>query len=107
MEDLKQQIALVALNEMMAGNHLSICTIDSVAEMLGVKPDKEARATLAPLHCINWSKLPPEVRDAVPGLIQKCLGVAPVFKFRTLEPVVIEVRTAQKKQSMIQRLGLS
>lgn len=107
MSDLKQQIALHALNEMMAGRHFSICTIDTVGEMLGIKPSGPARAMLAPLHCLDWGKMPPEVREAVPGLIQECLGVAPAFKFKTLEPLVIEVGPAPKKAGILQRLGMA
>jgi hypothetical protein len=105
--DLKQQIALTALNEMMSGNHFNICTIDRVGSMLGVNPKGDAYSMLSPLHCIDWAKMPPEVREAVPSLIQECLGVSPVFKFKTLEPLVIEVSPAPKKPGVLQRLGLA
>jgi hypothetical protein len=91
-DELKQQIAVTALNEMMRGNHFNICAIDRVADMLGVNARaSEAHRTLCPLHCIDWNKMPPQVREAVPGLIQECLGVAPVFQFKTITPEVIDV----------------
>ena len=106
MDDLKQQIALTALNSMMAGNYFTISTIDSVGKLLEVNPgDSPAYTMLRPLHCIDWNKMPPEVREAVPALIQECLGVAPVFKFKTLEPMVIEVNP-EKKPGVLKRLGL-
>lgn len=88
MSDLKQMAALTALNEMMAGNHFNVCTIDRIATMLGVHPKGEAYEVLHTLHCINWSKMPPELRQAVPGLIKECLGVAPIYEFKTARPEV-------------------
>ena len=107
MSDLKQQIALTSLNNMMDKGYFDICTVDSVAELLGVNAKGDAYSMLRPLHCVHWDKMPPEVREAVPGLIQECLGVAPVFKFKTLEALVIDVGPAPKKASVLQRLGLS
>ncbi len=72
--DVKALAALTALNEMFAGSHFSICTIDTVAKMLGVQPEQEAHDTLRALHCINWNKMPRQLRDQVPALIQQALG---------------------------------
>lgn len=86
-EQLKQLSAITALNEMMAGNHFNICVIDRIAEMLA-RPVRgsEAYTILGPLHCVNWAKMPPELRDAIPSLIEQCLGIAPAFQFKTVEP---------------------
>lgn len=105
--DLKDKIAMAALNNMLAGSHFSICTIDTIGEMLGVSVKGEAYAMLRSLHCMDWGKMPAEIKEAVPGLIQECLGVAPVFQFRTMTPVVIEVGAAPKKDGVLKRLGLA
>lgn len=89
--DLKQQVALTALNSMMAGTYFDICTIDNIAKMLEIHAKGEAYNTLRPLHCIHWSAMPQEVREAVPSLIQECLGVAPAFRFQTMERHVIDI----------------
>jgi hypothetical protein len=92
MSDLTQQIALTALNDMMSKGHFNICTIDRVAELLGVQlRGSAAYKALGPLHCIDWARMPQEVRDAVPGLIQECLGIAPVFQFKTAQQRVIDI----------------
>jgi hypothetical protein len=110
-DELKQQIALTALNEMMRGNHFNICAIDRVADMLGVNARaSDAHRTLCPLHCVDWDKMPQQVREAVPGLIQECLGVAPVFQFKTITPEVIDVTPtmksgAVKKSGFLRLLG--
>jgi hypothetical protein len=98
MSDLKQLSALTALNEMMAKGYFDICTIDSVADLLGLRvKDTEPYRILRPLHCVNWQKMPAELREAIPGLIQECLGVQPAFQFKTLQQPVIELRTVDEE----------
>lgn len=87
MNDIKALAALTALNEMFAGSHFSICTIDTVAKLLGVHPQRDAYDTLHALHCVHWSKMPRELRDRMPELIQQALadGTAP-FQFELKQP---------------------
>ncbi|HDS1834342.1 TPA: hypothetical protein QEM98_000427 [Stenotrophomonas maltophilia] len=87
MDDLKALAALTALNEMFAGSHLSICTIDKVATLLGVHPERDAYDTLHALHCVHWNKMPRELRDRVPELIQRALGNGTAaFQFELKQP---------------------
>ena len=85
MDKLKQIAALTSLNDMMKKGWMNICTVDAVAELLGVNPKCEAYAILKPLHCVSFDKMPEELASAIPGLIQACLGVEPIFQFKTLE----------------------
>ena len=96
MSDLKQLAAITALNEMMAGSHFNVCTIDRIATMLSVNAKGEAYEVLHTLHCIHWDKMPGELREAVPDLIRQCLGVGPVYQFKTLDQEVIDVTPARK-----------
>lgn len=93
MENLKQAAALAALNDMMDKGYLNICTIDKVGTLLGVnlKSDAEAYNILSTLHCVDFGKLPKCLRDYVPELVQRCLGVEPTFRFKTLDQKVIDV----------------
>jgi hypothetical protein len=87
MDDIKALAALTALNEMFAGGHFSISTIDKVAQLLGVHPDRDAYITLSALHCIDWNKMPRELRYSVPLLIQQALGNGmPAFQFELRQP---------------------
>jgi hypothetical protein len=99
MDDLKQLSAITALNHMMSKGHFSLCAIDSVAKLLNVDPHGEAYDILRPLHCIDWAEMPEQLRDAVPSLIQRCLGVAPAFKFSTLKQRTIEVSPAPQSKT--------
>lgn len=89
MDNVKQVVAITALNKMMSGGHFDICAIRTIAEMLGVDPKGEAYRTLAPLHCVNFSDMPAELRQLIPGLIKECLGVEPIYKFAVLQAVQI------------------
>lgn len=82
---------LTALNKMMRGNYFDICTLDAAMKTLGTIPDGQAYAILKPLHCVHWSDMPRELRDAVPRLIERCINV-PAHQFQLTE--VTPERTA-------------
>lgn len=105
MDDLKQLAAMTALNEMLAGNHFSICTIDNVGKLLGVNPKGEAYDTLSTLHCIDYSKMPAKLRDAIPDLIRQCLGVEAIYRFTTLQQQVIDVTPERKRGGFMRLIG--
>jgi len=109
MDDLKAIAALTALNEMFEGAHFSICTIDKVAKLLGVHPEVEAYNTLHALHCIHWNRMPRELRDRVPALIQQALGQGhAAFKFdlREQQNTSLQLLDANKhtRRPLLQRL---
>lgn len=83
--DLKELAAVTALNAMMAKGWMDICTIRSVAEMLGRDPRGDAFGILHSLHCIHFDKMPPALRDAIPALIEQCLDCAPTHRFTTVQ----------------------
>lgn len=110
-EELKQLSALTSLNNMMRGGHFSICAIDSVGKLLGIEPrGTDAYNVLHALHCVDWGAMPPQLRDAVPGLINECLGIAPAFQFTNAKQGQVidltpEARPA--KRGILQLLGLA
>jgi len=99
--DLKKQVAITSLNAMMRQNHFSICTIDTLATMLEVKPEREAYNILRPLHCIDYNQMPPELFAQIPTLIMRCLDVMPT-------PKIVDVRVDErKKMDFMKRLNSS
>ena len=96
MDNLKELSALTALNNMMAKGWFDICTINSIAEMMGINPKCEAYRILHPLHCVHFDKMPDELRKAIPGLVQECLGIAPIFRFKTMAQKTINVTPQQE-----------
>lgn len=79
MSQLQLMAAEAALQSMLSGKHFSICTIDKITEMLGIKPDKEAYSILATLHCIDYNTMRRELLEALPDLIHKVLQ-SPAFE---------------------------
>ena len=79
--DLQKLSALTSLNAMMRKPYFDVCTVDTVIKMLGTVPDRTAHDMLRSLHCVNWSDMPIELRDAVPKLIERCCNV-PAYQFQ-------------------------
>jgi hypothetical protein len=102
MEDLKKMAATTALNTMLADRHFSICTVDAVARMLNVIPAGDAYNILRTVHRIDYDKMPAALREKIPELIQSCLGVAPVYQFKTMDQQVIEVTP---RRGLLRMLG--
>lgn len=99
-DHLRRLSAETALNNMMEGRYFDICTIDKVAAVLNVQPEGDAYKILRPLHCVDWAKMPAELRDAVPGLIEKCLGVAPTYRFKLPREasVIVDITPARQPE---------
>lgn len=78
---LAQLSALAALNEMMRKGTFFITTVREVADALGAVPDHRAMDILKPLHCMDISRMSPELREALPRLIERCVNV-PAYQFQ-------------------------
>lgn len=78
---LAQLSALAALNEMMRSGKFYISTVTEVAKALGSVPDARAMDILRPLHCMDISRMPPELQRALPQLIERCINV-PAYQFQ-------------------------
>lgn len=95
MSDLKQQIAMTALNNMLSKGHFDICTIRNVAELLNVHPKAEEYIMLQSLHCIDYAKMPTEVRQAIPELIRRCLSIDTIYEFYDINKKTVYVPQTQ------------
>lgn len=80
-QQLAQLSALASLNEMMRGGKFYISTVTEVAKALGAVPDARAMDILRPLHCMDISRMPPELQAALPKLIERCIAV-PAYQFQ-------------------------
>lgn len=110
--DLKQLAALTALNNMFAKGYFNLCTVDAVAKMLEVNANGEAYDVLHTLHCVHFDKMPRELREQVPVLIQQCLGgpAIPQFTLAGLPSEGLDIKTVQlppAKNGLLRMLGVS
>ncbi len=76
---IKLLAAQAALQKMLSSSHFSICTIDRIIEMMGLKPDREAYEILHTLHCVDYNQMPSELVDELPTLIHRVLA-SPSFE---------------------------
>lgn len=106
-ESLKELSALTALNSMMEKGHFDICCVRSVGELLGVDPKAHPSfAILQPLHCVDFAKMPPPLREAIPSLVQDCLGVSPTFQFTSVRPgAIVDVSPKPQKAPLLRLFG--
>jgi len=73
-DELKHATVVTALNDMIRRGWFSISCIDNCAEILGISTrGSEAHTLLRALHCVEFAKMPPEVRAQVPELIKQVL----------------------------------
>lgn len=101
-------VALTALNSMMDKGYMDICCVDSVGALMGVKPSAhESYALLRPLHCVHFDKMPAALREAIPSLVQDCLGVSPTYRFKSARPQAIEVNDPAPSKGILRRLGIT
>lgn len=61
-----------ALNQLFTKSHFDICLLREILEIVG-KPRGPAYALLSTMHCVNYSAMRPEVREAIPRLINELL----------------------------------
>jgi hypothetical protein len=104
-ENIKNMAALIALNNMMSKGYFDICTIDSVGELLGVSVRCESYSVLKVLHCVYFEKMPPDLRNAIPELINKCIGGGLIYQFSSVQSKTIDVSPVEEvAPSFAQRL---
>lgn len=70
---IKLMAAQASLQKLVSQGHFSICTIDTIAEMLGVKPEREAYQILRTLHCVDYNQMSADLLNELPGLIARVI----------------------------------
>lgn len=103
---LAQLSVLTSLNNMMKSSRFDICCVRDAVKALGTVPDESAMRILAPIHCVNWSDIPAELKAAIPSLIERCIGV-PAYQFTHTEihSEVVE-STEQNVSRLFKLLGV-
>jgi len=64
-------IALTAVAKMLKSNYFSISTVDSVCKLIGARANGAAYDMLRALHCIDYSEMPPQVKEGIPALMRE------------------------------------
>lgn len=118
--ELKQEVAITAINKMMASNFFSICALDRASEVLQINIRGEAYTALNALHCVHFKDMSPALRQSIPHLIAECVNRPDIFQFQlpsqrvileTAKPAVVDVMATvvgqpvkNSKRGFMQRL---
>lgn len=70
-KNLRIKAAEVALNTMFSGPRFNICAVRESCTLLGATLSPEAEAILTPLHCVDWEKIPSELKAEIPVLLKE------------------------------------
>lgn len=62
-----------AVSHLFKQTHFSICDLRNVMEIVGARKGSEAYKLLQNLHCVDYDKMPPELRERIPHLVNECL----------------------------------
>ena len=103
MQHLKELAAMTAVNEQLRKGHWSICCIDRAAALLNVNARGEAYNILHAMHCVDYDKMPAELRASIPDLIKQSLGIDPVYQFQLMQKEVIDISPARR---VLKAIGL-
>jgi len=98
LDSFQQQAATVAVKKMFQGSYFSICDLDALITLIGcILPTKDYQA-LKCLHCVQWSDMPPELRNVV---MERVVGILQSSGFDTevLDGKVLKFRSELKQIS--------
>ena len=90
-ERLQALAVVTALNKMLEANYFDICTVDAMLKVQRLPVGGDVYDVLRTLHCVYSVRMPKELRDAIPEMLQEVLGVSPTYRFQTLDPAVLDV----------------
>lgn len=71
--ETKRLVVTQALNDLFTKGHFSICGLNSILEVMGNPYRGEAYTLLRTLHCVDYNKMPADLRNRIPQLVNECL----------------------------------
>lgn len=78
MEREDQLVIEAALNKMFKGSHFSICTIETVLELLNIPRGGRDYERLRAIHCVYYADMSEELKQTMMTLIGRVLSVPPI-----------------------------
>ncbi len=74
MRKVKQQVILAATQNLFSKDFFDICKLHEIAKVVGAsKNSGHAWDLLQALHCVHYKTMPPDLRNAIPQLVNECL----------------------------------
>ena len=71
--ETKRLVVTTAVTALLEKSYFSICNLDNCIELVGARKGGDAYKLLRALHCVDYSKMAPDLRDSIPLLINEVL----------------------------------
>lgn len=71
--ETKRLVVQTTVESIFKKDWFDICKLDSVLKIIGARPTGAAYNMLHALHCVHYDKMPPELRERIPHLVNECL----------------------------------
>lgn len=71
--ETKRLVVHAAVTNLFERDWFSISDLKEIMELIGARRGGEAYQMLHALHCVHYSKMPPELRARIPELVNECL----------------------------------
>ncbi len=72
--DTKRMVVQTAVTNLFEQQYFNICSIDKILKILEARQGGRAYELLHALHCIHYDKMPQELRNRIPYLVNECLS---------------------------------
>ncbi len=73
MQSTKDMVIKAAVLKLFDNNYFSICCLDTVIDLVGARKDGDAYKLLRAMHCVDYSKMPNDLRARIPLLVNEVL----------------------------------
>jgi hypothetical protein len=73
MGDFRLMAVQAALNKMVTQGYFDITTIDNIAKLMDLVPDRKQYTELRLLHCVHYDQMPAEMIEMLPEKIMAIL----------------------------------
>jgi hypothetical protein len=74
MNSFDKGVVEVALTKLFTESHFSICTLDTIGELIGVNPRVHPNyRSLHALHCVKYRDMPTTVKAGLQTKVMECL----------------------------------
>lgn len=71
--EVKRMVVLTATKKLFTERYFSISKLREIAKILGAPEKGKPWQLLQPLHCVDYDDMQPELREAIPHLVNECL----------------------------------
>lgn len=71
--ETKQLVVKQAIHNLFESRYFNVCNLDSALSIIGARQGGDAYKLLHALHCVDYSKMHPDLRERIPYLVNECL----------------------------------